>query len=102
MTRIKLCPVCRGYGCPPDRCLAQLDLPLLKPAANLFEFREIQKFTAAVRKHWPGAKITLRPNSEFVCEHDAAPIGFIGNTPTDDGDQDANASEPTDDLAVEL
>jgi hypothetical protein len=97
MTRIKLCPVCRGYGCPPDRCLAQLDLPLLKPAANLFEFRDIQKFVAACRKAWPGAKITLRPNSEFVREHDAEPIGFVVGMPDNRSLDHGTGLEPTGD-----
>jgi hypothetical protein len=66
------CPVCERM-----HCAHQPDLPLapLKPAADLFEFRDIQKFAAAVRKIWPGAMITLRPNSEFVRNHDAEPTG---------------------------
>ena len=28
------------------------------------EFKQIQKFAAACRRLWPGAKITLRPNEE--------------------------------------
>jgi hypothetical protein len=55
------CPTCRK----PD-CNHQPELPLLSPAANLLEIREIQKFMAACRQHWPGVKITLRPNSEFA------------------------------------
>jgi hypothetical protein len=57
------CPVC-GWM----HCKHQPDLPIapLKPAADLFELREIQKFAAACRRQWPDAKITLRPNSEFA------------------------------------
>lgn len=56
------CPTCGLMA-----CVHQPELPLvpLTPAANLIELREIQKFTAAVRKLWPGAVITLRPNSDF-------------------------------------
>jgi hypothetical protein len=28
------------------------------------EFKQIQKFAAACRRLWPGAKITLRPNED--------------------------------------
>jgi hypothetical protein len=69
----ELCPVCRGADCAPDECSRQAELPLLTPAASLIEFRAIQKFTANCRKLWPGAKITLRPNSEFVHPHEATP-----------------------------
>jgi hypothetical protein len=62
------CPMCGKTG-----CAHQPDLPLLSPAANLLEFREIQKFTAACRQQWPGAVIALRPNSEFVHQHEAPP-----------------------------
>jgi hypothetical protein len=89
------CPTCGLMA-----CAHQPELPLvpLAPAANLFEFRDIQKFTAACRQQWPGAVIVLRPNSdfesryprrgevtndfnrvnEFVCEHESAP-GDPGN-----------------------
>jgi hypothetical protein len=70
------CPVCKGT-CPQDRCLKQLELPLIPPAANLLEFRAIQKFTAACRQQWPGAVITLRPNSEFVHQHEDPPAGDL-------------------------
>jgi hypothetical protein len=68
------------------RCKHQPELPImaLKPAADLFEFRDIQKFVAACRKEWPGAKITLRPNSEFVREHDAEPTGDVVGEPDAD------------------
>jgi hypothetical protein len=62
------CPICGQAG-----CAHQPELPLLTPAASLIEFREIQKFTAACRQLWPGAKIVLRPNPEFVHPHEAAP-----------------------------
>jgi hypothetical protein len=88
------CPTCGRMHCEHQ---PELPITPLKPAADLFELREIRKFVAACRAQWPGAKITLRPNSEFVCEHDAAPIGFIGNTQTDHGDQDAIASACSDD-----
>jgi hypothetical protein len=55
------CPTCGKTG-----CAHQPELPLISPAANLIEFREIQKFTAACRQLWPGAKIVLRPNSDFA------------------------------------
>jgi hypothetical protein len=43
------------------------------------EWREIQKFTDECRRLWPGAKITLRPNDEFV--HQARiPAGAPGGT----------------------
>jgi hypothetical protein len=89
------CPTC---GCM--HCAHQRELPLepLKPAANLFEFRDIQKFAAACRKQWPGAVITLRSNSEFVREHDAEPIGFVVGAP-DAHERIANGSgfDPTND-----
>jgi hypothetical protein len=62
------CPTCGKTD-----CAHQLELPRLTPAANLLEFRAIQKFTAACRQAWPGSKITLRPNSEFVHQHEAPP-----------------------------
>jgi hypothetical protein len=89
------CPVCRRM-----HCQHQPDLPLapLKPAADLFEFRDIQKFVAACRKAWPGAKITLRPNSEFVREHDAEPIGFVVGAPdAHERIENGTGFEPTND-----
>jgi hypothetical protein len=50
-----------------------MELPLITPAANLIEFRTIQKFTAACRQHWPGAAIMLRPNSEFAHPRETTP-----------------------------
>jgi hypothetical protein len=74
-----------------------MELPL-SPAANLIEFREIQKFTAAVRKLWPGAVITLRPNSEFTCEREDAPSD-LGTPMTDERIADGNGDEATGDDA---
>jgi hypothetical protein len=68
------CPTCGKTG-----CAHQGELPRLSPAANLIEFRLIQKFTAACRQQWPGAVIALRPNSDFagepklVREYEASP-----------------------------
>jgi hypothetical protein len=62
------CPTCGGTN-----CAHQTELPLLSPAANLLEFRAIQKFTAACRQQWPGATIALRPNPEFAHPREATP-----------------------------
>jgi hypothetical protein len=81
------CPVCRGVSCHH-----QPELPPLKPAANLFEFREIQKFTAACRKQWPGAKITLRPDSSFVRQHENPPMD-VGLTMPDERNEDGRGCQ---------
>jgi hypothetical protein len=88
------CPKCGRM-----RCKHQPELPLapLKPAADLFEFRDIQKFVAACRKVWPGAKITVRPNSEFVREHDAEPIGYVVGMPDDRSSDHGTGLELTND-----
>jgi hypothetical protein len=72
------CPICERMRCDHQ---AELPLTSLKPTADLFELREIQKFAAACRKQWPGAKITLRPNSEFVREHETEPTGDVVGAP---------------------
>jgi hypothetical protein len=40
---------------------------------NWNEFQEIRKFTTACRQYWPGAAITLRPNSDFAPSGASAP-----------------------------
>jgi hypothetical protein len=79
------CPVRGGPDCTAAKCSRQMDLPL-RPAANLFEFREIQRFTAACRKQWPGAKITLRPNSSFAPQRENPPMD-VGLTMPDERTQ---------------
>ena len=52
----------------------------LSPAAfeNAREFQKIQKFAAACRQQWPGAKIVLRPNEgDASSGADAPPIPQI-------------------------
>jgi len=38
------------------------------------EFYQIQKFAAACRRHWPGAKIVLRPNEGGAPQGAGAPL----------------------------
>jgi hypothetical protein len=76
------CPVCGSAI-----CAHQPELPLISPAANLLEFRAIQKFTAEARRLWPGATIALRPNSEFAHQCEATPDN-PANLITEEGKSD--------------
>jgi hypothetical protein len=47
-----------------------------RTAAAAQEWRTIQTFAAECRRHWPGAKITLRPNDPTEFAHSARiPVG---------------------------
>jgi hypothetical protein len=53
--------------CGKTGCAHQPELPLISPAANLIEFREIQKFTAACRQLWLGAKVGSYGSARRLC-----------------------------------